>query len=606
MKRTTIAVFALVLCAFGIGVAAKRSLDSQRRLPNQPATDGSTTLPNGWRITPAGHHVPLPGDLPMKMFATRDGNSVIVSTGGYHDHSLSVVDVKSARIVSTVDLVKTWDGMAVDPASGAVYLSGGGHAQRGFAEALVGLARPKMAGDLEKPVLRVNFHAGALDPAPALTIAGLDEKNRYISGITLGPDGSLYVLNIETDTIYRLSGVDFTRQVSGKTGYRPHSSVFSPDGASLAVSCWGDESVGILDPATLQEKARIKVGSHPNEMIWASDGRLFVANSGSNSVSVIAGGQVTETIRTSLDAKSLVGSTPDALALSPDGKRLYVANADNNNVAVIDTPGGRQESRVAGFIPTGWYPTALAISPDGRQIYVGTGKGMGFRNNYPAQKAAPQKAPNPQTPYDYIGNVLTGAVSIIAVPDAAQLAAYTKQAVANVPAPSAYVDSALAARIDREVFPKIKHVVYIIRENRTYDQVLGDLGVGNGDPKLVLFGEKVTPNAHSLSRHFVTLDNLYCNGEVVERSLCDRFQREGLDQQLQQARRTRRRRAPDGFPRRLPLGQLRAAQQDFPHLRRDGQLCFKPGGSAEGKGSRFAGGPCFRGLAEGEERARSR
>jgi YVTN family beta-propeller protein len=327
MKRISVAAGALVLCVLGAGIAAKQTLE--HRVANQTGPNGAVTLPNGWQITPAGHHVQLPGDLPMKIYATADGASVIVSTGGYHDHSLSVIDLKTAKIVSTVNVVKTWDGMAVDPASGVVYLSGGGPA--------------KMAGDLDKPILRVNFHSGTLEPAPALAIAGLDEKNRYISGITIGPDGALYVLNLQSDTIYRMSGDGFSQQTSGKTGYRPHSSVFSPDGKSLAVSYWGDQAVGILDPATLQEKARIAVGSHPNEMIWAKDGRLFVANSGSNTVSVISGGKVVETIRTSLDAKSLVGSTPDALALAPDGKRLYVANADNNNIAVIDTPGAGTE-----------------------------------------------------------------------------------------------------------------------------------------------------------------------------------------------------------------------------------------------------------------------
>jgi YVTN family beta-propeller protein len=239
------------------------------------------------------------------------------------------------------------------------------------------------------------------------------------------------------------------------------------------------------------ETARIAVGSHPNEMVWSNDGRLFVADSGSNEVSVIAKGAVVETIRTSLEPKAPVGSTPNALALSPDRRRLYVANADNNNVAVVDVSG--KESRVLGFIPSGWYPTAIAVSADGKQIYVGTGKGMGFRNNYPATTIIQQKAPNPSTPYDYIGAVLSGQVSIVDVPDARQLAAYTKQAASNVPTPASYVDQAWASKIQNEVFPKIRRIVYIIRENRTYDQVLGDLPVGNGDPKLVLFGEKITP-----------------------------------------------------------------------------------------------------------------
>src|SRR5262249_601505 len=158
-----------------------------------------------------------------------------------------------------------------------------------------------------------------------------------------------------------------------------------------------------------------------------------------------------------------VGSTPDALALSPDGRRLYVANADNNNVAVIDVSSAK-ESKVLGFIPTGWYPTTVATSGDGKQIYVGTGKGLGFRNNYPGTLTFQQQTPNPKTPYDYIAGVLNGHVSIIDAPDSRQLAAFTKQASANVPNPSAYVDAAWAARIGTEVFPKIKHVLYVIRE----------------------------------------------------------------------------------------------------------------------------------------------
>lgn len=515
MKRTALLV--VLLSALGIGFAAKKTADDRKHLANQTGPDGAMTLPNGWKITPAGQHVPLPGDLPMQIFPSADGASVLVSTGGFHDHSLSVLDPKSAKIVSTVDVVKTWDGMAVDASNGIVYLSGGGPGKPGFglAYAALGLGS-KMLADIDKPILRVNFKSGKLEPAAPLKIAGLEERSRFISGLTLGKDGALYALNINTDTIYRLSGDGMTQQLTGKTGYRPHSSVFSPDGKSLAVSYWGAEAVGIFDPATLQEKAKIPVGSHPNQMIWAADGRLFVANSGSNSVSVISGGKVVETLRTSMTAKSLLGSTPTALALSPDAKRLYVANSDNNNIAVIDVPAGK-ESHVAGFIPTGWYPTALAISPDGKQLYVGTGKGLGFRNNFPAQGKLPTiKSPNPNTPYDYIGSVLNGAVSIVKVPDTAQLATYTKQALANVPVPAEEVDAAVTARIEKEVFPKIKHVIYIIRENRTYDQVLGDLGKGNGEPKLAIFGEKITPNAHALTRNFVTLDNLYCDGEVSE------------------------------------------------------------------------------------------
>jgi YVTN family beta-propeller protein len=515
MKRSASYLLLIAICLIGLRLMAKRS-ERGVRWPDQTAANGAVTLPNGWRITPAGEHIALPGDLPMKMYVIAGGRKLLVNTGGFHDHSLNVIDIKSRKLEATLDLIKAWDGMAFDPGSGTAYISGGGKLPNGGGQLLrmMGILSP-MRASLDKPVLRVRYAEGKLNPESGLPISGLDENRRFISGVTLGRNGALYALNIQTDTLYKMSGSDYSRQSSTKTGYRPYAVALSPDGATLAVSNWGDQSISFFNPDTLAETGRVKVGSHPNEMLWAGDGRLFVANSGSNTVGVIRGGAVTETIRTSMAPKAPVGSTPDALALSQDGKRLYVANADNNNVAVIDT--SEAESKILGFIPTGWYPTALAISPDGRELYVGTGKGMGFRNNYPPRTALfRQTAPNPAQPYDYIPALLSGHVSVIGVPDAKQLAAYTKQAMANVPSPAANVDSTLAARIQRNVFPQIKHVVYIIRENRTYDQVLGDLGRGNSDPKLVMFGEKTTPNAHTLAKHFVTLDNFYADGEVSQ------------------------------------------------------------------------------------------
>jgi YVTN family beta-propeller protein len=505
----TASVFALTLLGYAVVNIAKR-------VPNVTSSTGAVTLPNGWRITPAGNHIQLPGDLPMKMRVRADGSQLMVLTGGYHDHSLNVIDLRARKIGSTLDVVKTWDGMAFDPSSGTFFLSGGGPGKATFPATLLRfkISSP-MKEFINKPILRVNFDGSTLAPAQPISIDGLGEKDRFISGMALGPDGALYALNIQTDTLYRLSGVDFAQQTSVKTGYRPYDILFSPDAKSFVVSNWGDKSVSLFDTPSFKETARIPVGSHPNEMVWAKDGRLFVANSGSNEVSIIVNGKVTETIRTSMDPRAPVGSTPDALALSNDVARLYVANADNNNVAVIDVSHAA-ESRVIGFIPTGWYPTALAVSPDGRQLYVGTGKGMGFRNNYPAVTAFKQPGPDPKNPFDYIAGVLSGHVSIVDLPDAQRLAVYTQQAKANVPVPDTFTDTAHAAAIRQDVFPKIKHVVYIIRENRTYDQVLGDLGFGNGDPRLTIFGAKVTPNAHALSKRFVTLDNLYCDGEVSE------------------------------------------------------------------------------------------
>jgi len=208
------------------------------------------------------------------------------------------------------------------------------------------------------------------------------------------------------------------------------------------------------------------------------------------------------------------GSTPNALSLSADGGTLLVASADNNAVAVVDVsrPGA---SVVKGFIPTGWYPTAVQYSRDGQRIYVLSGKGLTSQAN--------PRGPNPgihSGDGQYAGSMLLGSLSVVPVPNEAQLAAHTRKVLELTP----YTDAARLAPprapanspIPRKVGDPspIKHVFYVIRENRTYDQILGDLEKGNGDPTLCLFGEDVTPNAHALAREFVLLDNFYVDAEV--------------------------------------------------------------------------------------------
>jgi YVTN family beta-propeller protein len=509
--------YLLVLAAIAaVGLIADRTTQLRKYvLPDDISSDGKMLLPNGWHVTPAGRHIKLAGDLPMKMIVTRDGK-LLVNTAGWHDHDVNVIDIKSEKLEQTLDVAKNWDGMSLDAASGTLYLSSGGTPKKGWEDAAAQLKHKIPAEAMEmigKPVLRVHYANGRLSMQPPVEIKGVSPEAYYISGVTV-KSGALYVLEINESKIFRLSGKEFATQISAATGERPYAAELSPDGKTLAVSNWGGESVSFLDPETLKERARISTGSHPNEMVWDGD-RLFVANSGANSVSVIDGGKVVENIKTSLDPKALVGSTPDALVISHDHKRLYVANADNNDVAVIDIS-DKGDSKPVGFIPTGWYPTAVALSADDRKLFVGTGKGLTFAANSPMKTDYPRPFPNPKQPYDYIGGVLSGAVSVVDVPDARELAAYTKQVLGNVPVPKQEVNAAEAAAVQREVFSKIKHVIYIIRENRTYDQVFGDLGIGNGDPTLTLFGKNVTPNGHALSRRFVTLDNLYCNGEVSE------------------------------------------------------------------------------------------
>ncbi len=482
-------------------------------LPDLPdGNDTGTRLPNGWHVTPAGMPIALPGDLPLKMIFSPDGKYLLVNTGGFHNHSVDVIDPATNHLVQSVDVDKDWAGMCFDPSGKTVYVSAGqGEIASDVAQAIKSGASARRVAAFQETVMRLDYADGKLASEPALPIPAMEGKERFVAGLVSGRDGSLFLLEIEGDTVYKFHGDPAAVQATAKVGYHPYAAALSPDGNTLAVSNWGGQSVSLLDAETLKETVRVPVGSHPNEMAWDKSGRLFVANSGSNSVSVIRTGKVIETIKTSLSPSDPVGSTPDALALSPDGKRLYVANADNNDVAVIDTSNAH-ESRVLGFIPTGWYPSALAIAPDGRTLYVGTGKGLRFRSNATATDPYTSTLPVKNLKYDYIGGILSGAVSAVRLPDAKGLAAYTQQVYANTPhsfpaSPVLAVGAALA---------HIHHVIYIIRENRTYDQVFGDIKAGNGDPDLTIFGANVTPNGHALAARSVLLDNLYCNGEVSE------------------------------------------------------------------------------------------
>ncbi len=175
------------------------------------------------------------------------------------------------------------------------------------------------------------------------------------------------------------------------------------------------------------------------------------------------------------------------------------------------------EPESKGFIPTGWYPTAVAVTPDGKNLLVGVGKGNQTKPNpIPADA---DKTKNDRRPYPYIGTTLSGALSIVPIPDDAALAAYTETVYKNCPYSDKLLSDAPSPR--RTAIPEkvgapspIKHVIYIIKENRTYDQVFGDMPRGNGDPSLVMFGAEVTPNHHKLAEEYVLLDNLYCNGHV--------------------------------------------------------------------------------------------
>ncbi len=467
--------------------------------------EGGFLLPNGWTIRPAGRHVVL-NDLILDIHTDPSSRYALVASSGYNKHELSLIDLEAAEVVGQADVFQSWFGLAVDDETSRIWWSGGG---AGLIHQFTREGSTLIKGE-------------PIEPGEATeTVEARRADNRFRSGLLLSPDKStLYSLDIDAGTITAIDLASGGERVA-EVGQRPYDVVLSRNGARIYISDWADRCVLVVDPDSLRVIRRIAVGEHPNQIaVHPSDNRLFVACSSSNSVSVIdtSRGIVTETIVTALFPNAPEGSTPDAVAVSSDGSTLFVANADNNCVAVVDITAPSQ-SLVRGFIPTGWYPTALAVTPDGRSLLVGVGKGNQTKANPFYDEEDDREGGRPGLPYPYIGTTLSGALSIVPIPNNERLQEYTETVYENCP----YSDELLGmAPSEREtVIPTnvgqtgpIEHVLYIIKENRTYDQVFGDMPEGNGDPSLVMFGEEVTPNHHKLAREFVLLDNLYCNGQV--------------------------------------------------------------------------------------------
>ena len=471
------------------------------------AITGGFDLPNGWRISPATQNLGTTGDLVMKLSVAPDGRAVVAVNSGYLPHGLTVIDPATHRIVQRIPLASTWLGLAWSPNGKTLYVSGGNNAgSKTKAKAPIyafgyanGRLTPQPTGQFDETLGfdKVGWAGVARHPTKPLLYAA----NRGV-GMDATP---VVVFDANTHALVARIAVEIS----------PYELVFSKDGARLYVSNWSSRSVSVIDTAANRTVGTIPVGANPNDMALGPDGRLYVACSGDNTVHVIdtRTGVVIEKISTTLHPRAPEGATPNALALDAKRGLLYVANADNNDVAVIDVrKAGRSD--VKGFVPTGWYPSAVAVAENAGALYIAAGKG----------EAAYPDPHGPHAPGGQKESIKTLQVSTLERLPLATLAkrlpGLTRQAVANSP----YRDELLTqarAPAEPSVIPAkvgagspIQHVIYIIRENRTYDQVLGDLGRGDGDPSLTLFGRKVTPNAHAISEQFVTLDNLYADGEV--------------------------------------------------------------------------------------------
>ncbi|HXL56972.1 MAG TPA: beta-propeller fold lactonase family protein, partial [Chitinophagaceae bacterium] len=305
-------------------------------------------------------------------------------------------------------------------------------------------------------------------------------------------------------------------------GAEAFNCLLSPDKKNLFISLWGGDKILIYNPLQKKLIDSIAVGDNPNDICFTKNGKyLFVANANDNSVSIIdvTAGKVIETLNAALYPGAPSGSTTNSVALSADEKTLYIANADNNCLAVFDVsnPGS---SKSKGFIPVGWYPTCVRVI--GNKIFVANGKGYTSLPNpryRPFDTSSTYSHAEGETEQQYIGGLFKGTLSIFNEPTTEDLATYSQLVYQNT---SYHKDKELIANTEQgNPIPQkvgdtspIKYVFYIIKENRTYDQVFGDVSGGNGDSNLVLFGKNVTPNEHAVVNEFVLLDNFYCDGEV--------------------------------------------------------------------------------------------
>jgi DNA-binding beta-propeller fold protein YncE len=481
--------------------------DNPSAAPRWPGlqADGRTLLPNQWTIEPAGKQIQL-GDFPVNIAVHPKEPWVAVLHCGYGVHEVVIVDLKGNAITDRFKFPQSFYGLAFDPEGKRLFASG--------AEFEV--------------VHQFNFADGKLSDHKELRISELKSK-QVPTGLACSRDcKTLFVANAWGGrlSIVPLDEPEKLTNLQLETASYPYAVQPTRDGRRLYVSLWGHGGVAVVDLDSRKVANVWRVGtagvadasSHPTEMLLSPDERLlFVACSNGNSVVVVdtETGRPLEQILSALYPNSPAGSTPSSIALSSDGNVLLVANSDNNNLAMIDVS-QRGNSRSLGFIPAGWYPTSVRFTKDDKQILVANGKGIEPRAN--------PDGPNPVIPKkktkQYIGALLNGTLGVIDAPSPADMARYTQQARKANPLKSDLAATSQPREPNNPIPAKlgdpspIKHCIYIIKENRTYDQIFGDVKEGNGAPQLAVFGEKVTPNLHALVRQFVLLDNFYCDAEV--------------------------------------------------------------------------------------------
>jgi DNA-binding beta-propeller fold protein YncE len=507
--------------------------------------------------------------LPMTMAVSPDGRYVVTVNAGYgtfesqYEQSIAVLDTQTgaladfpdARTLERVAKQTLYSGLAFSRDGSHLYASmgstsdplgdgkdktGSGIVVYSFAggkiapERLIHLPLQQLAPGRKTRILGdVEGDKGVPFPA-AIAVVGAAGAEKLLVADNLSDD--VLLLDSASGTIEKRFDLSESNAVPGTY---PEALAVSKDGARAYVALWNASEIAELDLARgtvgrklalLKPSSAVAPGTHPCALEFSPDGKvLYVALANRDAVAAVNVGTGQFSVKgyfdTRLPGQSYFGAEPEALAVNADGSRLYVANAISDAVAVIDT--GKLTAKAAkqgmvepiGFVPTEWMPMSMAFVPSssGGKLYVATAKGKGTGpNNFPQRQTEETGDKKFQRSTTYIGTLIYGSLATLDENGIEKNLAQWTQVVLQ--------SNRMKAAQEKIVFAggaesRIKHVVYIIKENRTYDQILGDLSkdgkpVGNGDPKLTMYGEAVTPNEHKLALQFGVLDNFFDSGEV--------------------------------------------------------------------------------------------
>jgi YVTN family beta-propeller protein len=495
VKKIFPLIFLLIIIFGCAGSNSRNYTSSDITLPGE--YNGYTLLPNGWKLTPAGRKAEVDG-FPLNLILTKDGKYAITSNSPAKDNSVSVVNIKEGKEIQRVLLRETWRGIVFNGDDSKLFASGGN-------KNLIYIFNFSNG----KLTLADSIIIGEPYPKEEISIAGLDFlPSRNLLFAVSRMSNSLYIIDMNKKEVIK------TLRFEGQC----YDVKINHAGTYAYVSIWGKASIAEIDLSNFAITNIIDVGDHPCEiLISKDDSRLYVANANNNTVSVVnlITKKEVERINSALRPNAPYGSTPNAVCFTHNDSVLVIANADNNYLALFDVS-DTSKAQPMGFIPVGWYPTSVKALPNNEIIAA---NGMGF-TSYP-NPLGPVPIAGGRSDWkssQYISFLMKGTLSIINYPDRKQLDDYTSEVFSNTPyvQPHKYNDEqhVVPADFDSVGSSKIKHVFYIIKENRTYDQVLGDLGGGNGDTSLCIFGEKITPNIHKLVKYYTLYDNFYCNAQV--------------------------------------------------------------------------------------------